>query len=149
MRRIYLSELTCILFLGCSTPMSSFDPMVMRVSQLVEMTLDAKTEQQAFKDLEALGDEAVPYIVHHLVDMRPLPIRSISLVNKASNAFEGIRHYGPKVVHEALTAILGQITGQYFVDVTNGAILQERQNNLQQWRDWCVKNYPMKSAHCM
>jgi hypothetical protein len=47
-------------------------------------------------------------------DRRSLPDPRISLKNKSPQAFEGLRHYGPQEVVDALAAILNQITGQKF-----------------------------------
>jgi hypothetical protein len=56
-------------------------------------------------ELEQLGEDAVPYIVGHLSDFKPLPRKEISLRNKSPDAFEAIRHYGVETVHDALAAI--------------------------------------------
>jgi hypothetical protein len=105
-------------------------------------------EANAFGQVEALGPDIVPYLVGHLSDMRPLPIREITLSNTAPDAFEGLRHYQPAVVHDALAAILNQLTAQNFVFVYNGASQADRQSNTAQWREWCARTYPAKSLVC-
>lgn len=122
--------------------------MASRVSQLVEHTTTKSTEQTAFVSLEALGTSAVPYLIAHLGDMRPLPEHEISLANTSPNAFEGSRHYSPETVHDALAAMLNQITGQNFVFVYNGATPQERLANAEQWRAWCVTQFPAQASVC-
>ena len=67
-------------------------------------------------------------------DRRPLPDPRISLRNKSPDAFEGIRHYGPKQVVDALAAILNQVTGQHFGFIENGATDEERTRTIQGWR---------------
>ncbi len=119
-----------------------------KVSALVEGTLVKGMAEQAFSDLEAMGMEAAPYLVGHLNDFRPLAVQQISLVNRSPKAFEGLRHYGPKVVHDALSAILNQITGQHFEFVYNGASEAERRKNLNAWRSWCVSTFPQKVRAC-
>jgi len=120
-----------------------------RVSRLVDQTTkSAKAEQKAFNELEFLGNQAVPYLVGHLGDVRPLVVREISLENKASDAFEGVRHYGPSTVHDALAAILNQVTGQNFIFVYNGATPQEREDNRRMWVDWCRSTYPDQAETC-
>ena len=120
-----------------------------RVSRLVDQTTkSAKAEQKAFNELESLGSQAVPYLVGHLGDVRPLAAREISFENKASDAFEGVRHYGPSTVHDALAAILNQITGQNFVFVYNGATPQEREENRRKWIEWCRSTYPDQAEIC-
>jgi hypothetical protein len=54
-----------------------------QVARLIEKTLDASTQAQAFAELEALGCEAVPFIIRRMDDRRPLPIDAISLENKS------------------------------------------------------------------
>jgi hypothetical protein len=92
--------------------------------------------------------EAAPYLVRQLDDFRPLPVQEISLVNKSANAFEAVRHYGPHVVHDAISAILNQISGEHFEFVYNGASNEERRKNLQGWRSWCVARFPEKAQIC-
>ncbi|WP_434026606.1 hypothetical protein [[Pseudomonas] boreopolis] len=120
-----------------------------RISKLVDQTTKSeRTERKAFSELESLGNQAVPYLVGHLGDMRPLAAQEISFENKASDAFEGARHYGPRTVHDALAAILNQITGQNFVFVYNGATPQEREENRDKWIEWCRSNYPDQAEIC-
>ena len=134
---------------GCATNSATAeDPMARRVASLVEATTHKATEDQAFIELESLGDGAVPYLIGHLGDERALPIKQISLLNKAPDAFEGIRHYGPTVVHDALSALLNQITGKSFEFVYNGSTQAEREADRKQWQDWCAKTYPEKVSIC-
>jgi hypothetical protein len=124
------------------------DNIAARVSVLVEAALVKDKETQAFAELETMGIEATPYLVGHLDDMRPLPVQQISLVNNSPKAFEELRHYGPKVVHDALAAILNQVTGQHFVFVYNGASEADRRENIQAWRSWCRSTFPNKTRTC-
>jgi hypothetical protein len=110
-----------------------------RVSVLVGKMLNRSTEQQAFADLEALGCPAVPAIIERMDDRRSLPDPRISLKNKSPQAFEGLRHYGPQEVVDALAAILNQITGQNFGFIYNGATDAERTKTVRGWRDFLQK----------
>lgn len=105
-----------------------------RVTVLIERMLKANTEQKAFFDLEALGCAAVPSIIRRMDDRRSLPDPRISLRNKSPDAFEGIRHYGPTQIVDALAAILNQLTGQDFGFIYNGATDEERTKTIQGWR---------------
>ena len=121
-----------------------------RVSGLVDQTTKSeKVAQKSFGNLESLGNQAVPYLVAHLGDMRPLAAQEISLENKASDAFESERHYGPETVHDALAAILSQITGRSFVIVYNGASPQEREENRNKWVEWCRSAFPNQAETCV
>ena len=124
------------------------DAMARHVASLIDETTNAQTEDTAFKSLEALGPQGVPFIVAHLSDSRALPVKAISLVNKSVNAFEGLRHYGPETVHDALSAILNQITGQGFEFVYNGASSEVRERDSKAWKAWCVKSYPQMASAC-
>ena len=134
---------------GCATNSATAqDPTDHRVTALVEATTQKATEDQAFIELESLGDGSVPYLIGHLGDERELPNKEISFSNNAPDAFEGIRHYGPKVVHDALAAVLNQITGKSFGFVYNGSTQAEREADRKQWQDWCAKAYPEKVSIC-
>ena len=105
-----------------------------RVGDLIARMLHADTEQKAFLELEVLGCAAVPAIIQRMDDRRTLPDPRISLRNKSPQAFEGIRHYGPRQVVDALAAILNQETGQDFGFIYNGATDAERAKAIQGWR---------------
>ena len=125
------------------------ESMNSRVSRLIdETTKSEKSAQKAFNELEVLGNQAVPYLVGNLGDMRPLATREIALENRASDAFEGIRHYGPETVHDALAAILSQVTGKSFIIVYNGATPNEREENRVKWVQWCQEEFPTQAAIC-
>jgi hypothetical protein len=107
-----------------------------RVAVLIEKMLDQKTEQQAFTDLESLGCPAVPAVIQRMDDRRKLPDPRISLRNKSPDAFEGLRHYGPERIVDALAAILNQITGKDFGFIYNSATDAERDKTVRGWRDF-------------
>ncbi len=107
-----------------------------RVAVLIERMSDQKTEQQAFTDLESLGCLAVPAIIERMDDRRKLPDPRISLSNKSPDAFEGLRHYGPQKIVDALAAILNQITGKDFGSIYNGATDAEREKTVRGWRNF-------------
>ena len=144
----FIVLLALYLLPGCASGRGS-ESLESRVSRLVDQTTKSeRAAQKAFVELESLGNQAVPYLVGHLGDMRPLATRKISLKNKASDAFEDVRHYGPKTVHDALAAILSQITGRSFVIVYNGATSQERDENRGKWIEWCRATYPDHAEIC-
>ena len=124
------------------------DPTSKIVATLMSDVMVRETQQGAFLELEALGPEGVPYLVGRLSDFRPLPERKISLENKSPAAFERLRHYRPETVHDALSAILNQITGERFEVVYSGASNEVRNRNVAAWRSWCITKYPDRSAHC-
>jgi hypothetical protein len=112
-----------------------------QVAALIAKMLDKTTEQQAFKDLEALGCPAVPAIVGKMDDRRVLPDPNITLDNNYPEAFDEKRSYEPKAVVDALAAILGQITGQEFGHIYNGASEAERKKTIEEWRGY-LRNRP-------
>jgi hypothetical protein len=107
-----------------------------RVALLIEDMLNKRTEHQTFADLEALGCAAVPAIITRMDDRRNLPDPSISLTNKSPDAFEGLRHYGPLKIADALAAILNQLTGQDFGAIYNGGTDEQRTRAVNGWRDF-------------
>lgn len=136
------------LLLGCVSGRSK-ESLDNQVSRLVDQTTrSGRAEKMAFRELEALGEQAVPYLIRHLGDVRPLFGKEIHFENKALDAFEGTRHYGPSTVHDALAAILNQLTGQSFVFVYNGATPREREENRRMWVEWCRSTYPDQAEIC-
>ena len=133
---------------GCASG-SAHDSLSNRVSRLVdEATMSTRSQEKALSELGRLGEPAVPYLVGHLGDMRPLARSEISLTDSALNSFEGLRHYSPDTVHDALAAILNQITDQNFVFVYNGATHQEREENRDKWAEWCHSTYADQAEVC-
>ena len=144
---------SCLLFValisGCASGGGSQDSVEIHVSRLVDETTKSESRQdRAVRDLQALGSEAVPHIVGYLGDIRPLANDKITLANDTTNAFEDFRHYSPDTVHDILSAVLNQLTGQSFVFVYNGASAQEREENRRKWIDWCRTEFPEKAAFC-
>ncbi|MCP9223182.1 hypothetical protein MKP08_10515 [Erythrobacter sp. LQ02-29] len=91
-------------------------------------------QQRVFDRLEELGEAAVPAIIAQMDDRRALRTQAISLVNRAPDAFEGIRHYGPEQVVDGLDAVLNQITGKSFGDIVNGGSDRQRAATVAGWR---------------
>lgn len=90
-------------------------------------------QQRAFDRLIALGHKAVPAIVAQMDDRRPLRTQAISLVNRAPDAFEGLRHYGPEQIVDGLDAVLNQITGAGG-SIVNGGSARQREATVAGWR---------------
>lgn len=110
------------------------DEMHEKVLSLVEEMLDKKTEIWAFDSLEILGKKAVPSIIRLMDDRRPLPIKSIKFTNKSASSLEGVRHYSPELICDALSAILNQVTGENFGSIQNGGSERERVRTINGWR---------------
>jgi hypothetical protein len=109
-------------------------PHETEVKGLIEKTLRPETAAQAFKDLEKLGSDAVPAMADLMDDRRPLGTSLITLRNNVPGAFESNRIYSPKLVVDALAAILNQITARTFGDIENGGSEQQRQLAVNGWR---------------
>jgi len=136
--------LSVLVLLACAER----EPTSQIVARLMSEVAVQDHQQGVFVELEALGPEGVPYLVGRLNDFRPLPERGITLKNKSPKAFEHLRHYGAETVHDALAAILNQITEENFEFVYNGATNEQRVRNVGAWRSWCKAKYPDKSAVC-
>ena len=124
---------------------SERDPLYQTVKALVNGMTNAETEAISFKQLEALGDGAIPSIIALMDDRRPLPVRHIALVNTSPNAFEGLRHYSPELVVDALDAILNQIAGENFGGIFNGGSERARKLTVDAWRIY-LAHRPAKSS---
>jgi hypothetical protein len=112
------------------------EPLYERVKDLVDATTRRDSQMAAFRELEELGQKAVPAIIMLMDDRRDLAVPAILLVNKSPDAFESIRHYGPKKVVDAMDAILNQITGEAFGNICNGGTERERQEAVKGWRTY-------------
>lgn len=130
-------------FLGQAT---GADVMSAKVHRWVDALTHERDEQKAVSALVSLGPDAVPYLIGELGDMRPLPAVSVTI--HMSGSFEGLSHYGPKVVHDAVALVLNGSTGKNFEFVYNGADPAVRRRNTRQWQDWCVATYPDKARVC-
>lgn len=128
-------------------------PICRIVARLVEATTQgAVSEAHAFRRLEALGMEAVPCIVSHLDDMRPLPNPQISFTNRDPRAFEEYAQYEAELVHDALGAILRQITNEDIgvLDADRPSDQRDslRQRSRHRWIVWCRTHYPRRVSDC-
>ncbi len=112
--------------------LAHFDEVRALIARLGQVS--GPEQQRVFEQLEALGHAAVPAIIAQMDDRRPLRTKAISLVNHASNAFEGMRHYGPDQVVDGLDAILNQMTGASFGSIMNGASPRQRDGAVAGWR---------------
>lgn len=110
------------------------DPNYARVKKLLDLATSSATQTHAFEELESLGKSAVPAMIMLMDDRRPLAEPHISLTNRSPTAFEGIRHYGPKLVVDAADALLNQITGETFGNIANGGSERERTAAVRGWR---------------
>ncbi|HEX3465920.1 MAG TPA: hypothetical protein VHS78_17870 [Candidatus Elarobacter sp.] len=117
------------------------------VKALIAKTLRAQTEEQAFKDLEALGPDAVPAIADLMDDRRALGEPRITL-NNPPDFFEATSHYAPELVVDALAVILGQITGEHFGAVANGGSNAQRRLAVDGWRIYAdaQRAFPKKAT---
>lgn len=130
---------------GCATPSSSdmhvapersdVREIVEEIAALPPGRASGPRQQALFDQLIAMGPEAVPTLVALMDDRRPLAWSGISLENRAPDAFEAVRHYGPVLMMDALAAVLSQITGEHFGFIYNGATEAERAATVAGWRE--------------
>ena len=112
-----------------------FDDVRILLTQLPTATRDQQT--QIFGKLESFGAAGAPAIIAQMDDRRPLTHREIALENHDPKAFESLRHYGPKLVVDALDAILNQITG-YGASIVNGGSERQRRSTVASWRAYAA-----------
>lgn len=93
-----------------------------------------KKQERILRRLEALGQKAVPAIIAHMDDRRELAFQKMSLTNDWPDAFEGLRHYSPERIVDALAAILNQLTAENFGFIYSGATERERRAAVAGWR---------------
>ncbi len=96
---------------------------------------EARARQNAiFVRLETLGMPAVPAIVAHLDNRRPLAVQQLALVNRPPNPIEAIRTYEPEQIVDALAATLNQVAGQNFDAIYSGGSEAQRRSAIAAWR---------------
>jgi hypothetical protein len=100
--------------------------------------LTTKDAQAGVDALVALGPEAVPAIIRRLDDRRPYGAHLV-LTNRFPHPIEAKRHYAPKVVLDALTEVLAQITRQCFGFLGNGGTEGERDHAVAGWRIYLLR----------
>jgi hypothetical protein len=113
-----------------------------KVRALVAKAMAAKTaedQQAAFDAVIGLDCAAVPALGKLLGDARPLPSRYLRLENRARDAFEKYRQYGPETLTDAVAALLNHITGQHFGSIYNGATPAEREKAVAAWREFLAR----------
>jgi hypothetical protein len=126
-------------------------PEEARVVALIERLRDASswearetaTYPLPLAELEVLGERAVPAIVKHLDDRRPLGGGGIDF---RPQGVEGSRHYGPKAVVDALAALLDQIVGESFAQIHNGGREAARAKEVRGWRIWLARSGEVPGA---
>lgn len=96
---------------------------------------EARARQDAiFVRLEKLGKPAVPAIVAHLDNRRPLAVEQLALVNRPPNPIEAIRTYEPEQIVDALAATLNQVADQTFDAIYSGGSDAQRRSAIAAWR---------------
>ncbi|MEO7689269.1 MAG: hypothetical protein ABIS51_08285 [Sphingomonas sp.] len=110
-------------------------PHVREVAKLIAQLgiIGGPAQQRIFDRVEALGPSAIPAIVAQMDIRRPLRLQQISLTNHSADSFEGMRHYGPELVVDALDAILNQLAGQGG-SLVNGGSDRQRQDAVAAWQ---------------
>ena len=115
-------------------PAAMPDNLNEKVSALIEEMTDPATQQDAVWRLQRLGPRAVPSIIRLMDDHRPLPLNRTMFINTNPKAFEGISHYGPKAVVDALSIVLAGMTQCAFGDLYRGGGEDERRSVVGAWR---------------
>jgi hypothetical protein len=120
------------------------------VSRLIDdTTKDSKAQAHAVEVLVGMGKAAVPALVPHLGDGRPLAERSIILPNRPGHIHD--RQFQPWTVHDAVVVLLREIAPQgpaigshnlHTVDPGQRAQVKRK------WVNWCVGQFPAQADTC-
>lgn len=121
------------------------DTYYKKVKKTIEKMLGALTARGAYRALEKMGQDAVPYIICLMNDRRELPVKHIVLKNHP-DFWEATRQYSPELVVDVLAAILNQVTGESFGFIYNGDDTSEhqRQCTVNGWKIylWHITHKP-------
>ena len=125
-------------------------PDAATVSRLIDdTTKDSKAQARAVEVLVGMGKAAVPVLVPHLGDGRPLAERSIILPNRPGHIHD--RQFQPWTVHDAVVVLLREIAPQgpaigrhnlHTVDPGQRAQVKRK------WVNWCVGQFPAQADAC-
>ncbi len=109
------------------------DADVRRVKKLVNSLTKSRKAEGALAELQSLGKESVPAMIHLMDDRRELAIKQITVPNPPGH-WEGFAHYAPQEVVDVMTILLGRITGESFSTIYNGGSERERAAAVDAWR---------------
>ncbi|HEY4144154.1 hypothetical protein [Pinirhizobacter sp.] len=125
-------------------------PDAATVSRLIDdTTKDSKAQAHAVEVLVGMGRAAVPALVPHLGDGRPLAERSIILPNRPGHVHD--RQFEPWTVHDAVIVLLREVAPQgpaigsrnlHTVDPGQRAQVKRT------WVNWCIGQFPTQSDAC-
>lgn len=114
------------------------------VKGLIGKMLARETQLEATYALQRLDPRAAPSIIRLMDDRRPLAVKHMEILNTAPGAFEGITHYGPELVVDALSGVLPGLTREGFGFIQNGGSEKDRRKVVDAWRTYL--HYHMESV---
>lgn len=110
-------------------------PFAAEVAALLELIAeDPDEEALGFAKLLKLGPLAIPAIVRHLDDARPLKNREIILTRNRPDAREPLIRFHPNTMGDALMPVLQQMSGQNFGYSDHLMGDDRRQSAIAGWR---------------
>lgn len=110
-------------------------PFASEVTALLQrIARDPDEESLGFAKLLKLGPLAIPAIVRHLDDDRPLKNREIILTRSRPDAREPLVRYHPNTMGDALMPVLQQLSGQNFGYSDHLMGDDRRQSAIAGWR---------------
>ncbi|TCV94114.1 hypothetical protein EC912_104311 [Luteibacter rhizovicinus] len=138
----YTVALTGLMFLSIDASGFATPPDIgSTVDRLVEdTTKSSEAERHAFAQLIDLGSPAVPYIIGHLGDGRPL---AEQIIQRDQWHQEHVWY-----VHDGLLAVLRQTVGHGMGATDGHASASQRAAIKRKWENWCVEKYPDQSHVC-
>jgi len=109
------------------------DAYFRRVKKLVDAITKPRRAEDALTELQSLGKESVPAMIHLMDDRRALAIKQIAVQNPPGH-WEGIAHYTPQCIVDVMSTLLGRITSETFGTIYNGGSERERAAEVNAWR---------------
>lgn len=108
-----------------------------KVEQLLNGLLKSDTQSDSWKELLNLNSKAIPALVRCMDDKRVLPPPG-EFNSFSRNKSEQNDHfqYSPKIVQDAVSILLNQMTRLPFSATVNGGTADERSLNLSTWKVW-------------
>lgn len=110
-------------------------PLDGEVARLVRMLTLPEACSGAARRLDELGNEAIPALVKHLEDMRPLGVGMFAFRPRVA-PFEGPIHYSLEVVADLLSVVLDRKAPRAMGHSWRGSSDFHRRNMIEGWRIW-------------
>lgn len=124
-----------------SLSISKPDKMDRKIKQLLNELVKSDTQEDSWKELLNLESNAVPALIRSMNDKRNLPWGEFNSFSRTSRDKNKVHfQYSPKVVQDAVSILLNEMTQISFCPTMNGGTAEDRALDLLGWKVWLYYN---------